>query len=99
MRPWRGVKVFSKATENAKMGVTEQQGNARDRSKPGRYRSEHVRLPAGKDSAQAIMRGVVNERSGRGWRLVGATREPGDVVLLVWDTSGSFSSPQEVSAL
>jgi hypothetical protein len=72
--------------------VRDQQGKAPGRPKPERYHSEHVRLPADKDSAQAIVRGVINERSSRGWRLVGATKEPsGDVVLLVWHTSGSFS--------
>jgi hypothetical protein len=72
--------------------VAEQQGKAPDRTGSECYYGERVRLPADKDSAQVILHGVINERSGRGWRLIGATEEPsGDVVLLVWDTSGLFS--------
>jgi len=57
-----------------------------------RYYSECVRLPADKGSAQVTLREVINKRSGRGWRLIRATKEPScDVILLVWDTSESFS--------
>ncbi len=70
-----------------------QQENAPDRLRPGRYYSEYVRLPADdQDSADEILRGVFNERSGCGWRLVSATKEPsGDALLLEWDTLASFS--------
>jgi len=80
------------ATKDRKTYVAGQQGKAPDRPESERYYSERVRLPADKDPAQTILRGVINERSGRGWRLIGAIKEPGsDVVLLIWDTSRSFS--------
>ena len=72
------------ATGSRKTSVSE---NTPQRPEHERYYSECVRLPAEKDPAQVILRGVINERSGRGWRLISATREPsGDAILLVWDT-------------
>jgi hypothetical protein len=84
--------VYPTTKEGSKKEVAEQQGKPPDRPVHERYYSECVRLPADMDSAQVILRGVINERSGRGWRLVSATKEPsGDVVLLVWDTAGPSS--------
>jgi len=58
------------ATKDRKTYVAGQHANAPDRLE--RYYSERVRLPADKDSAQAILRGVINERLGRGRGKPGA---------------------------
>jgi hypothetical protein len=94
--PRHGVVVYPMTKEGSKKDVAEQQGKTPDRPEHERYYSECVRLPANMDSAQIILRGVINERSGRGWRLVSATKEPSDnVVLLVWDTAGPSSGRAE----
>jgi hypothetical protein len=69
-----------------------QQENAPDQPQPERYYSEYIHLPADEDAARMILRGVFNERTGRGWKLISATKEPsGDALWLEWDTLGSFS--------
>jgi hypothetical protein len=91
MQPRRGVMVYLTTKEGSKKDVSEQ-GKTPDQPEHERYYSECVQLPADKDSAQVILQAVINERSGRGWRLVSATKEPSsDVVLLVWETA-AFSS-------
>ncbi len=56
-----------------------------------RYHDDRVRLPADNDAKLVFLRGVIDEGTTRGWKLLSATREPGgDVLSLVWDTSGSF---------
>jgi hypothetical protein len=75
------------ATKSRKTDVVE---HTPERPEHERYRNEFLRLPSDEVSSQVILRGVIDERLGRGWRLVSAIKEPGyDTVLLVWDTSGS----------
>jgi hypothetical protein len=72
--------------------LTAQQENAPDRLQAERYYREHIRLPADKEAARVVLHGIFNERSGRGWKLKSATKEPsGGVLLLEWDTLGAFS--------
>lgn len=69
-----------------------QQENAHDRPQPERYYSEYIRLPADEEAAHETLRGAINERKARGWKLISAIKEPsGDVLLLEWDTLGDFS--------
>ena len=57
-----------------------------------RYRDLCVRLPADEDAAPVLLREVVAEGASRGWKLLSAVKEPGaDVLLVTWDTSGSFA--------
>ena len=57
-----------------------------------RYRDLCVRLPADEDAAPALLREVVAEGASRGWKLLSAVKQPGtEVLLLTWDTSGSYS--------
>ncbi len=57
-----------------------------------RYRDLCVRLPADEDAALALLREVVAEGASRGWKLISAIKRPeADVLLVTWDTSGSFS--------
>ncbi len=65
-----------------------------ERPHPGRYHGdEYVHLPADdKDSASAVLRGLFDERSGRGWKFVSALKAPSDdALLLQWDALASFS--------
>jgi hypothetical protein len=56
-----------------------------------RYRDLCVRLPADKDAASALLREVLAEGASRGWKLISAIQRPeADVLLVTWDTSGSF---------
>ena len=56
-----------------------------------RYRDLCVRLPADKDAASALLREVLAEGASRGWKLISAIKQPeADVLLVSWDTSGSF---------
>jgi hypothetical protein len=67
--------------------VTAQHENAPNQPQPERYYSEHVLLPAAEDAVGVSLRRVYNERKGRGWKLISATKEPcGDALLLAWDT-------------
>ncbi|MDP9487520.1 MAG: hypothetical protein M3Q49_17340 [Actinomycetota bacterium] len=73
-----------------------QQENAPDRLRPERYYSEYIRLPADDNGRASLifLRGVFDERSRRGWKLVSASKEPsGDALLLLleWDTLAPFS--------
>jgi hypothetical protein len=69
-----------------------QQGNAPDRPQAERHYREHVRLPADGEGARVVLRGVINERSSHGWKLISATKElSGDALLLECNTLGSFS--------
>ena len=57
-----------------------------------RYRDLCVRLPAEEDAASALLREVLAEGAGRGWKLISAIKRPeADALLVTWDTSGSFS--------
>ncbi len=57
-----------------------------------RYRDLRVRLPAEEEAAPALLREVLAEGAGRGWKLVSAIKRPeADVLLVTWDTSGAFS--------
>ena len=57
-----------------------------------RYRDLGVRLPAEEDAASALLREVLAEGEGRGWKLISAIKRPeADVLLVTWDTQGSFS--------
>ena len=57
-----------------------------------RYRDLCVRLAAEEDAGRAPLREVLAEGKSRGWKLISAVKEPGgDVLLVTWDTSGSFS--------
>jgi hypothetical protein len=59
---------------------------------PERYRDLYVRLPADEDAAPALMREVLAEGAGRGWKLISAIKRPeADALLVTWDTSGAFS--------
>jgi hypothetical protein len=69
-----------------------QHENAPDQPQPERYYREYITLPADEDSARGLLRGSFYERTSRGWQLISAIKEPsGDVLLLEWDTLGSFS--------
>jgi hypothetical protein len=69
-----------------------QQENVPDQPHPERYYSEYIHLPADEDSAGVLLRGVFNERSGRGWKLMSAVKVPsGDALLVEWDTLWAFS--------
>jgi hypothetical protein len=57
-----------------------------------RYRDVGVRVPADEEAAPALLREVLAEGAGRGWKLISAIKRPeADVLLVTWDTSGSFS--------
>ena len=57
-----------------------------------RYRDLCVRLPAEEDAASALLREVLAEGTGRGWKLISAIKRPdADGLLVTWDTSGAFS--------
>ena len=57
-----------------------------------RYRDLCVRLPTEEDAASALLREVLAEGGSRGWKLISAIKRPeADVLLVTWDTSGSFS--------
>ncbi len=57
-----------------------------------RYRDLCVRLPADEDAAPVLLREVIAEGAGRGWKLISAIKRPeADVLLVTWDTSGAFS--------
>ncbi len=57
-----------------------------------RYRDLCVRLPADEEAEPALLREVLAEGAGRGWKLVSAIKRPeADVLLVTWDTSGAFS--------
>ena len=62
---------------------------ARHSSRPEeRYRDERVRLPAEEDARLVFLRGVIDEGTSRGWKLVSALRESdGEAFLLTWDVS------------
>jgi hypothetical protein len=69
-----------------------QQENASNQPQPERYFSEYIHLPADEEAACVVLRGAINERSSRGWKLISATKEPsGAALLLEWDNLGSFS--------
>jgi hypothetical protein len=72
--------------------VTAQHENAPNQPQPERYYRERIPLAADEDSMGVILRRVFNERTGRGWKLISATKEPsGDALQLVWDTLGAFA--------
>ena len=57
-----------------------------------RYQDLRVWLPAEEDAASALLREVLAEGAGRGWRLISAIKRPeADALLVTWDTSGAFS--------
>jgi hypothetical protein len=57
-----------------------------------RYRDLCVWLPAEEDAASALLREVFAEGGSRGWKLISTIKRPeADVLLVTWDTSGSFS--------
>ena len=57
-----------------------------------RYRDLCVRLPAEEDAASALLREVLAEGGSCGWKLISAIKRPeADVLLVTWDTQGSFS--------
>ena len=57
-----------------------------------RYRDLCVRLPDDEDALPALLREVLAEGAGRGWKLISAIKRPeADALLVTWDTSGSFS--------
>ena len=57
-----------------------------------RYRDLYVRLPADEEAAPALLREVLTEGAGRGWKLISAIKRPeADALLVTWDTSGAFS--------
>ena len=57
-----------------------------------RYHDLCVRLPAEEDAASALLREVLAEGVSRGWKLMSAIKGPeANVLLVTWDTSGSFS--------
>ena len=57
-----------------------------------RYHDLCVRLPAEEDVASALLREVLAEGAGRGWKLISAIKRPeADALLVTWDTSGAFS--------
>ena len=57
-----------------------------------RYRDLCVWLPADEDAAPVLLREVLAEGAGRGWKLISAIKRPeADVLLVTWDTSGAFS--------
>ncbi len=71
-----------------------QEPNAPNQPQPERFYSEYIQLPADLDSVHAAFRRVIYERRSRGWKLISALKAPGgdsDVLLLEWDTLGSFS--------
>jgi hypothetical protein len=56
-----------------------------------RYRDLCVRLPADEEAAPALLREVLAEGAGRGWKLISAVKRPeADALLVTWDTSGVF---------
>jgi hypothetical protein len=56
-----------------------------------RYRDLSVRLPAEEEAAPALLREVLAEGAGCGWKLISAIKQPeADALLVTWDTSGSF---------
>ena len=56
-----------------------------------RYHDLYVRLPADEEAAPALLREVLAEGAGRGWRLISAIKRPeADALLVTWDTSGAF---------
>jgi hypothetical protein len=67
-------------------------GDARHPSHPEeRYRDECVRLPAEEDARLVFLRGVIDEGTRRGWKLVSALRETdSEAFLLTWDVSGAL---------
>jgi hypothetical protein len=62
-------------------------------SRSERYRDLCVRLPAEENAAPALLREVLVEGAGRGWKLISAIKRPeADALMVTWDTSsGSFS--------
>ena len=57
-----------------------------------RYRDLCVRLPDDEDALLALLREVLAEGAGRGWKLISAIKRPeADALLVTWDTSGAFS--------
>jgi len=56
-----------------------------------RYHDEYVPILADEDAELVLLRRAIYEGSSRGWKLISAIKEPGAVLLLTWDTSGSFS--------
>ena len=57
-----------------------------------RYHDLCVRLPADEDAVPALLREVLAEGTGRGWKLISAIKQPeADGLLVTWDTSGAFS--------
>ena len=57
-----------------------------------RYRDLCVRLPADEDALPALLREVLAEGAGRGWKLISAIKRPeADALVVTWDTSGDFS--------
>jgi hypothetical protein len=61
-------------------------------SQSERYRDLCVRLPDDEDALPALLREVLAEGAGCGWKLISAIRRPeADALLVTWDTSGSFS--------
>ena len=59
----------------------------------GRYHEEYVPIFADEDAELELLRGAIGGGLSRGWKLLSAIKEPGGAVLLLtWDTSGSFFS-------
>jgi hypothetical protein len=60
---------------------------------PGeRYHDEYVPVSADEDAELVLLRGAIDEGSSRGWKLISAIKKPtGDMLVMTWDTSGSFS--------
>ncbi|CAA9376529.1 MAG: hypothetical protein AVDCRST_MAG01-01-224 [uncultured Rubrobacteraceae bacterium] len=54
-----------------------------------RYRDERVRLPAEEGARLVFLRGVIDEGTSRGWKMVSVAKQQGaDVLLVTWDTQG-----------
>ena len=56
-----------------------------------RYHDLCVWLPAEEDAASALLRKVLAEGASHSWKLISAIKRPeAEVLLVTWDTSGSF---------
>lgn len=80
--------AFVPTKEEARRPVADEQTNFSDRTPTERYYTEQVQISPNKGANNELVRADANEKLGRGWRLVGITRDPsGDSVELVWDTA------------
>jgi hypothetical protein len=70
--------------------MAERQRDAAYRPEAERYYAQHASPASG--SSEAALQEAINEGARQSWKLIGVTQDPtSGGVLLMWDTSGSFS--------